>query len=585
MVAAFGALWGALEITLGSFLHAVKIPFGGTTLAIVSATLLVAQRQILPARGLSLATGVVAALCKSVSPGGVILGPMIAITVEALLVEVALLAAPKSRVSAALAGSLVVLWATFQKVISHYVYFGGGVIDLYIALLEQGARTVGLTSEAGWRVVGLLVVAVALAGALFAQLGYRVGRLALARLGGEERRRASSLFELPVLASMASEQERAQGQQGWKVRAIRLVTWLVAFGCIALQVGRRLDLAALALVIWLVTLSLVDRRALNRLRMPKFWTIMILVALGSGLLLGTRDIDLWGLRFSRQGLEAGALMVIRGAFIFGLASWATRNINGRLARRIAAKVGLGNLALAVATAFGVLPALMDQLGWSKRDDRRVWKERLASGGQLAVEAVTEAARLAERLVVDLAGARQAQLVVVSGAPGAGKTTSIDLLVASLRARGVAVGGVTQPALEVEGGRAGYDVLDLNTGDRRSLACKSSGVHGFDFDDKVWGWAGERLAQAQGRDQVVVIDELGRLEARGEGHLVALRELVSRPGRAAVLLASVRSDCLDLIVEQIGEPVLHLEAPLSPGEGAEAVEHIEAVVQKARDDLA
>lgn len=175
-MAAFGALWGALEITLGSFLHTVKIPFSGTMLAACSAALLIAQRQLFPARGVSLATGVVAAICKSVSPGGVILGPMIGITMEAFLVEAALLPAPRSRATAALAGALVVFWATFQKVISHYVYFGGSVIDLYIALLEQGARAVGLTPEAGWRVIGIFVALIALAGAVIALLGHRVGR-------------------------------------------------------------------------------------------------------------------------------------------------------------------------------------------------------------------------------------------------------------------------------------------------------------------------------------------------------------------------------------------------------------------------
>lgn len=176
VVAAFGALWGAVEITLGSFLHAIKIPFGGTMLAMASAALLVAQRQILPKRGLSLATGIVAALCKSVSPGGLILGPMIAITIEALLLELALIPAPRSRTCAVIGGALVVCWATFQRVISHYVYFGGSVIDLYIALLERGARLVGLTPEAGWQVIGGVVLVICLIGAAVSLWGHSVGQ-------------------------------------------------------------------------------------------------------------------------------------------------------------------------------------------------------------------------------------------------------------------------------------------------------------------------------------------------------------------------------------------------------------------------
>lgn len=176
VVACFGALWGALEITLGTFLHTLKLPFGGTMLAAVSASLLVAQRQILPRRGLSLMTGIVAAVCKSVSPGGVIFGPMVGITVEAALVELALIVAPRSRIGAALAGALAVCWASFQKVISQYIYFGGTIIELYIAALERGSNMVGLSAEAGWQVLGGVVVAIALLGAVVALWGHSVGR-------------------------------------------------------------------------------------------------------------------------------------------------------------------------------------------------------------------------------------------------------------------------------------------------------------------------------------------------------------------------------------------------------------------------
>jgi hypothetical protein len=182
MVAGFGALWGALEITLGSFLHALRLPFGGTMLAATAAALLVAQRQVLPTRGLSLATGVVAAICKSVSPGGVIFGPMIGITVQALLVEIALLLAPRNRFSAALAGALAVLWATSQKVITQYVYYGGDLIELFITLMERLAQSIGLSAVGGWQLVGGLVLVICSLGALVSLWGHSVGRSVLAAL-------------------------------------------------------------------------------------------------------------------------------------------------------------------------------------------------------------------------------------------------------------------------------------------------------------------------------------------------------------------------------------------------------------------
>ena len=186
-VTAFGALWGALEITLGSFLHALRLPFAGVLMASLSAALLVAQRQLWPRRGLTAATGLVAALCKSISPGGIILGPMIGIMTEALLVELALLLAPRALPLAALAGALCALWSAFQKVITQFVVYGASVIELYLAALRRAGDWLGISAAAGWRAAIALLSALVLLGALGGALGHRLGRDARTRREGAAR--------------------------------------------------------------------------------------------------------------------------------------------------------------------------------------------------------------------------------------------------------------------------------------------------------------------------------------------------------------------------------------------------------------
>lgn len=176
--AAFGAIWGAVEITLGSFLHTLHLPLTGTTLSAIGAALLVAQRQLVPTRGLTLATGLVAASCKMLSPGGAIIGPMVGIAVEALLVELALLAAPRSWPSALLAGLLAVAWATGQKLLTQVALYGGDVLDLYVATLRRVATGLGLDPSAGWAAVAAVAGLIALLGLVAGAAGYRVGRLA-----------------------------------------------------------------------------------------------------------------------------------------------------------------------------------------------------------------------------------------------------------------------------------------------------------------------------------------------------------------------------------------------------------------------
>lgn len=184
LAASFGALWGAVEITLGSFLHTLKVPFGGALLASLGAALLVAQRQIEPTRGLSVATAAIAALCKSLSPGGVILGPMIGIGVEGLLVELALFVAPRFFGSALLAGTLAALWSAFQKVLVQLVLYGGTALELYEAALRKADDWLG-HGGAGLGLVAALLSILGALGMLAGGFGHRVGREA-ARVLREE---------------------------------------------------------------------------------------------------------------------------------------------------------------------------------------------------------------------------------------------------------------------------------------------------------------------------------------------------------------------------------------------------------------
>ncbi|MBN2359325.1 MAG: hypothetical protein JXR83_07715 [Deltaproteobacteria bacterium] len=176
--AAFGALWGALEVTFGSFLHSLRVPLSGAMLAALGAALLIAVRQIEPRRGSSLAIGLVAAACKSISPGGIIVGPMVAILAESLLVELALLARPRSAIAAALAGALAVSWTVSQKLISQVVFFGGDVIKLYLEMLAKIARSLRLDAAAGWWVLALVAAILVVIGSSAGLWGRRVGRLA-----------------------------------------------------------------------------------------------------------------------------------------------------------------------------------------------------------------------------------------------------------------------------------------------------------------------------------------------------------------------------------------------------------------------
>lgn len=174
--AAFGAAWGSLEIVVGSFLHATHVPLTGPILATAGAALLVAERQLVTARGVCLATGLVAAACKSLSPGGVILAPMLGIAGEAALVELALLVAPRRAGSAALAGLLASWFPVAQKLLMQLVLYGTGILTLYTAAIRRVAQWLGGGPGLGWVLVAGAAAALGVVGATGGVLGLRAGR-------------------------------------------------------------------------------------------------------------------------------------------------------------------------------------------------------------------------------------------------------------------------------------------------------------------------------------------------------------------------------------------------------------------------
>jgi hypothetical protein len=173
--ATFGALWGAVEITAGSFLHAIKLPFSGVVLAGIGAALLVSLRTLLPARGIVLTAGAVCAGIKLLSPAGAVVGPTAAILVESMLVEISLAPSGANALSGGLAGALSAFWAVAQKLITQTLFFGMPVIGIYQGVLRQAERWLHLPASGGAWVVGAFLFTVALIGAGFGVAGSLVG--------------------------------------------------------------------------------------------------------------------------------------------------------------------------------------------------------------------------------------------------------------------------------------------------------------------------------------------------------------------------------------------------------------------------
>jgi nucleoside-triphosphatase THEP1 len=161
------------------------------------------------------------------------------------------------------------------------------------------------------------------------------------------------------------------------------------------------------------------------------------------------------------------------------------------------------------------------------------------------------------------------------------------IAAGLAARGVPVAGFVREPIVEEGERVGHRLQRLGHEDRAPVTRRGGTAHGpheevfcgFVFDHQACaaakGWLGRDVMDAE----VVVIDEVSKLEVAGRGHHDAIVEAI-HSDRLVVL--SVRADQLFFAMERFSleEPVASLD--LAEGEELDpAPAFVDALLRELR----
>jgi hypothetical protein len=183
--AVFGGLWGAVEITVGGFLHLLRVPLCGVLMAAGEAGFLVAVRQISQRRGTVLGVAAVAALVRGLTPVGAFFTPMVGIFAAGALVELSFLLLPGRVLPVVVGSALCPLWSVVQYVLHQLLLFGARIWQLYELAYRGMQRSVG-ESLAGASLIAPILFLAAL-GALCGLWGMRLGSLARARLSCVDR--------------------------------------------------------------------------------------------------------------------------------------------------------------------------------------------------------------------------------------------------------------------------------------------------------------------------------------------------------------------------------------------------------------
>jgi len=357
---------------------------------------------------------------------------------------------------------------------------------------------------------------------------------------------------------------------------VRVAGWLLAAAAVVLAFLSHPMAPALALVAAVSSVLLLEPAAFRRAWSPRALVLVLCAAVLAAAAVGWTSA-------AAKGVAVGGAVLLRFLVLLLLTALAARHVDAEAVQRVAARVGLTRLGIALGLALNALPHLGEAArdAWTAlavrgrrsrpraTDLPKLAEILLAHTGRVAEEAAAAAALRGHRSLVRAVPPLAARplVVVVTGRPGAGKTPAMRGVAQALRERGVTVAGFVQVPVWEEGAKGGYLVLDVASGEQRTLAVKvgtQRGEHGTPFRFEGAGFAFARRA-AERTATVLVLDELGPVELRGGGHMPAVRSALAREGVAAALV-TVRPSLIPSLLAEFAIPsvtVVNVEGNRDP----------------------
>lgn len=185
----FGALWGVVETTLGSYLNVIfpsftNTFFKGVILGGIGVAVALTGRFFVQKRGSLLLIGAVTALLKLLSPAGGKIGPVVAILMESVMMEAALLLVrDPHRWAFVLGGALAVAWNFPHKFLMMGLMYGRNMVQVYRMLVEDGSQMLGLDASFAVLILAVLVGVRLIVGGISGWSAWALGGAVARRLG------------------------------------------------------------------------------------------------------------------------------------------------------------------------------------------------------------------------------------------------------------------------------------------------------------------------------------------------------------------------------------------------------------------
>ncbi len=512
--AVLGSLWASVEILLGSFLHNLRVPFSGSTLAFIAVWLVVAFSRNWKEKGLIWRAGLIAALMKSISPSAVIMGPMIGIFTEALLLELAIRLLGRNMFGFIVGGSLAVLSALMHKAINLLVLYGFDLVMVLQALFRFSAEVLNMEGIGLRQAFYLLASIYGVAGILAAIAGY---------LSGAQPRKRGTQVHRFLNTAKNSNPDKNASQLFTHTTAEKYATPFLFLNLAAVLVAlfligsQHMIASAFFAAAYLGFCFYRYRRAFNRIRRFSFWIPFMIITLVAATLIGGMENDTF---FSLDGLMIGIRMNVRAfVLITGFAAISTEMKNPAI-KMILYNRGFANLYQALNLAFSALPAVIEYMS-----------AKMNKGG-LKRFSFTHMFSAAESLLKELEQENELKslVIIITGAIGEGKTSFAASVVGLLKEKRIPVSGFLSIGVQSDGERTGFELTSLSDNDS-ILLCSTNKTQDwqsfgrYSFNPEALQKGREIIVSASSREKrsVLMIDEIGPLEMNDTGWAEGIKQ--------------------------------------------------------------
>lgn len=522
-----GTLWAASEISLGSFLHNLRIPLSSNILTAIGIIIMISTSYKWREKGLFWRAGLICALMKTASPSAVIFGPMIAIFSQAMLLEIFTRILGRNIIGFTIGAMFAMTWNLFHVIMNYIIYYGFNIVNIYSGLLKYAQKQLHFNFDLVWSPIIFLTIIYASLGIISSVIGIKVGRKLLNQT--EEQIFNDNKQSRNLLNTTKSSFNHSLG---WLLLDIVfIITSFILLNYSSWMIWSSVITAIT--IIWVLRY----KRALRQLSRPRFWIYFIIVTMATAFVVNKiQNLDFINGLVTGIQMNFRALIVILGFSILG-----TELYNPKI-RNFFSRTYFKQLPLALELSFESLPLIISTIPELKVVLRN------------PVSVIYKIISQIEFRLAELRDKLNRKVFIITGGIGEGKTTQIHKIVELLSQKNISISGILAPRIMEKGLTIGYDLLDIESNQREPLLRST--------EENIYPKIGKYSIFPQGLEKgksilkksaankynLVVIDEVGKLELNNQGWSDNIDELVHT---SSVLLFAVRDTFAEQVIQKWG----------------------------------